>query len=278
MSAALPSNRGAGFPAIALIINTANQPEYLWRVLRALIGQTSLPDEVLLADDGSGEETREVFARWRSGPSSVRCEHVWQKNEGFRRARILNEAIAQARSEYLVFLDGDTVPHPNFIADHRRLARSGAFIQGHRALVQERASAWFGTNRLSHDRRRALWGGQLRGAKHAFRWPFPLVRTRADLRGIRGCNLAMWREDLVRANGYNEDFVGWGREDSELAVRLMNHGLRRLDARGWAVCFHLWHPPADRGGLPANDELLAKAQRTGATRCEHGLAQHTAHA
>ena len=85
----------------------------------------------------------------RSSPSGrrrkpCRAEHVWQPHEGFRRARILNQAIARARSEYLVFLDGDTLPHPQFIADHRRLGRRGAFIQGHRALVKERAAAWFG--------------------------------------------------------------------------------------------------------------------------------------
>jgi glycosyltransferase involved in cell wall biosynthesis len=271
-----PDGNADGFSVrLALIVNTADQPEYLRRVLRAIDAQSSLPEEVLLADDGSRDDTREVFARWMPRPNQRR-EHVWQEKAGFRRARILNMAIAQARSEYIVFLDGDTVPHPEFIADHRRLARRGTFIQGHRALVRQGASTWFGVNGLLCDRRRAFWRGQLQGLKHAFRWPCPLVRVRTDLRGIRGCNLALWREDLVRCNGYNEEFVGWGREDSELAVRLMNLGLRRLDARGWAICWHLWHPPADRGGLPANDELLVQAQRSHATRCHKGLAQHIA--
>ena len=75
-------------------------------------------------------------------------------------------------------------------------------------------------------------------------------------------------------NGYNEAFVGWGREDSELAVRLMKIGLRRLDVRGWALCYHLWHPPASRAGLSENDDLLAQAQRSGATRCEFGVSQY----
>jgi hypothetical protein len=84
----------------------------------------------------------------------------------------------------------------------------------------------------------------------------------------------LWREHLVKVNGYNEAFVGWGREDSELAVRLMNAGVRRLDVRGWALCFHLWHPPADRTNLKFNSELLAKAQNAGLTRCERGLDAH----
>ena len=259
--------------SLGLIINTHEQPEYLARVLSAVSRQISPSEEVLLADDGSGDTTRRVFAEW-SAAYPVRAEHVWQPQDGFRRARILNQAIARARSDYLVFLDGDTLPHPRFIADHRRLGRQGVFIQGHRALVKQRAAVWFGLDGFKEDRCRALWQGQLEGLKHAFRWPFPLLRTQPGLRGIRGCNLGIWRDDLMRVNGYNEDFVGWGREDSELAVRLMNQGVRRLDARGRALCYHLWHPPASRAALPANDGLLAAAIQQRSTRCANGLQQH----
>jgi glycosyltransferase involved in cell wall biosynthesis len=260
-------------PVIGLIINSFEQPDYLGRVLAAVARQTSPPAEVLLADDGSGEAVRSVFAKW-SAAQQLRAEHVWQPHEGFRRARILNQTIARARSDYLVFLDGDTLPHPQFIADHQQLGRRGAFIQGHRALVKQQAAAWFGLNGFQQDRRRALWRRQLEGLKHAFRWPFPLLRTCRGLRGIRGCNLGIWRDDLVQVNGYNEDFVGWGREDSELALRLMNEGVKRLDVRGRALCYHLWHAPASRAALPANDNLLAAAIAQRATRCANGLQQH----
>ena len=260
-------------PNLALIINTYNQPAHLARVLRSLSQQTSPPNEVLVADDGSGEETRQVFSQWASA-SFIRAEQVRQEHQGFRRARILNEAILRAQSRYLVFLDGDTIPHPEFIADHRRLAKERAFIQGHRALIKERGAAFFGSNNFPEDRRRAIWQCQIEGWKHVFRWPRPLIRARNDLRGIRGCNLGIWREHLLRANGYNEAFVGWGREDSELATRLMNAGVQRLDVRGWALCFHLWHPPVERTNLQMNDELLAKPKRSTATRCELGLDGH----
>ena len=258
---------------VGLIINTWQQPDYLGRVLRALSAQVSSAEEVLLADDGSEDQTREVFETWSRG-QSFPTAHVWQKHEGFRRARILNQAIARATSQYLVFLDGDTVPHPRFIADHRQLANKTLFVQGHRALLQQKGASWFGLGDFRVDRRRALWRGQVEGLKHAYRWPRPLAKVRTDLRGVRGCNLAIWRDHLLKVNGYNEAFVGWGREDSELAVRLMNTGLRRLDVRGWALCYHLWHPPASRAGLSENDDLLAQAQRTGATRCELGVSQY----
>ena|SRR5947207_5472204 len=260
-------------PLIALIINTADQPEYLSRVLRAVDGQTTPASEVLLADDGSGAETRKIFQNWSDGKSFI-TKHVWQNKEGFRRARILNQAIAQAQSEYMVFLDGDTIPHPKFIEDHSRLSRKRSFVQGHRALIKQQAASWFGLHSFARDRRAALWQGQIEGWKHAFRWPAPLVRRRGDLRGIRGCNLAIWREDLVQVNGYNEAFVGWGREDSELAVRLLNADIHRRDVRGWALCYHMWHPPAHRGEVEVNDKLLAEAIAAGARRCDLGLDQH----
>lgn len=262
-------------PSVALIINTFNQPDYLARVLRAVGSQARQPDEVLLADDGSGEETRQRFRDW-SAKQPFRCDHAWQEHQGFRRSRILNQAITQARSDYVVFLDGDSVPHPQFVADHGRLAAHGAFIQGHRALIGQRAAVTFGLDDFGRDRWEALWRCQISGLKHAYRWPRPWRRERRDLRGVRGCNLAIWRADLVRVNGYNEAFVGWGREDSELAVRLMNSGLRRVDVRGWALCYHLWHPPLSRDRLLDNDRLLDDAKAAGASSCAVGLNQHTA--
>jgi glycosyltransferase involved in cell wall biosynthesis len=259
--------------SVSLIINTFNQPDYLDRVLRAVSQQHVLPNEVLVADDGSANETKTVFERWRIA-QKFRCEHAWQEHRGFRRSHILNRAIALARGDYLIFLDGDTLPHPRFIADHRALAHQSQFVQGHRTLIERKAATEFGLHEFGRDRLCALRRFQLRGLKHAYRWPWPLRRVRQDLRGVRGCNLAIWRSDLVHVNGYNEAFVGWGREDSELAVRLMNSGIRRLDVRGWALCYHLWHPPVNRDGLTTNDELLAKAIREKSVRCEQGLNRH----
>jgi glycosyltransferase involved in cell wall biosynthesis len=258
---------------LSLVINTFNQPDYLARVLNAVSRQRVSPDEVLVADDGSANETKTLFDRWHAG-QPFRCEHAWQEHQGFRRARILNQAIATARGDYLIFLDGDTIPHPCFIADHRALACQSQFVQGHRALIERRAAAKFGLHEFGRDRSCALRQFQLRGLKHAYRWPWPLQRVRRDIQGVRGCNLAIWRSDLFRVNGYNEAFVGWGNEDSELALRLMNSGVRRLDVRGWALCYHLWHPPTNRDELAANNELLARAIREKSVRCEPGLDRH----
>ena len=258
---------------ISLVINTFDQPDYLARVLAAVARQRVPPDEVLLADDGSGRPTNELFSDW-SVQQKFRAAHVWQPHEDFRRACILNEAIALAKGDYLVFLDGDTVPHPHFIADHGAAGRPGFFVQGHRALIEQKAAAWFGKDHFPADRRRAVLQNQISGLKNSFRWPFAVHKNKPHLRGIRGCNLAIWRDDLLRVNGYNEDFAGWGREDSELAARLFNAGIQRLDLRGRALCFHLWHPPASRANLAVNDRLLEKTIREKIARCEHGLDRH----
>ena len=263
---------GSAF-ALTLVINTFNQPDYLGRVLNAVSRQSRPPEEVLLADDGSTAETQSVFEQWRAG-QTFRCEHVRQEYQGFRRARILNLTIASSRGDYLVFLDGDTIPHPDFVSDHCVAAQRGFFVQGHRALIEEKAAAWFGKNNFSADRRRAVLQNQISGLKNSFRWPFAVRKIKSRLRGIRGCNLAIWRADLVRVNGYNEAFTGWGREDSELVVRLMNSGVRRLDVRGRALCYHLWHPSVSRAELASNDELLAKTILEKHTRCEQGLDRH----
>jgi glycosyltransferase involved in cell wall biosynthesis len=258
---------------VSLIVSTFNQPDFLQRVLDAIGRQSRPPQEILLADDGSADETRAIFSQW-SARQKLASQHIWQAHDGFRKAHILNRAVAAAKSAYLIFLDGDMVPQQDFIADHCAAARPAAFVQGHRALVEQTAAVWFGRRELAADRRRALWQGQLSGWKNAWRWPWPVVAEKKHLRGIRGCNLSLWREDMLRVNGYNEAFTGWGREDSEFAARLMNAGIRRLDLRGRAVCFHLWHPPASRGQLPANDRLLENTIGEKITRCEHGLDRH----
>jgi glycosyltransferase involved in cell wall biosynthesis len=260
-------------PTVTLIINTYNQPEYLARVLRAVAGQRDVPDEVILADDGSGEETRRVFGQWAAA-QSFGARHVWQEKDGFRRSRILNAAIAQAQGEYLIFLDGDTIPHPRFVGDHRSHARRRYYLQGHRVLVTERASTVFGVGNFSADRQKAFLAGDLLGIKHIFRWPIALRRVKPNYDGVRGCNLSAWRKELAEINGYSEDYIGWGCEDLDLALRLINSGVKRLDVRGQALCYHLWHPKLDRSNLAANEKLLFETAAGKSTTCERGLNLH----
>jgi len=96
------------------------------------------------------------------------------------------------------------------------------------------------------------------------------------LRGVRTCNFAFWRRDAVQVNGFNEEFVGWGREDSEFTVRLMNIGIRRQNVKFNALAYHLYHPISDRKHLMENDHILQQTIDQNLCLCEHGLKQHMA--
>ena len=257
---------------ISVITTTYNRPAALERVIEGLRHQTRLPDEVIVADDGSGPETAERVARLaHTGPFPV--QHEGHGGKGFRGAAIRNRAIKRAAGEYVISLDGDCIPERHFIADHLRLARPGFFYQGRRMLISQSLSAGF-TCRSADTRwkkLKLLLTGQIGNGHHLARLPWLPAFVSTSLDGVISCNMGFFREDLVAVNGFNEDFAGWGREDSELAVRLFNFGLKRRSHPFLAVCFHLWHPENDRGRLSENDALLARAKRFGNHVCKNGI-------
>lgn len=256
--------------SVSVIVTTYNNPGYLRQVLTGYLAQSVMPTELLVADDGSGEETADVINEFRlQAPFPV--IHIWHEDQGFRAAKIRNEACKATQSEYLVFSDGDCIPHTHFISDHLRTARRGCFIQGKRILVSKGMSPLF---IYSSTIQSIIWclKGELRGCHHLLRAPW--VRLPVDgLRGIRSCNMALFRDDLYAVNGFNQDFTGWGREDSELAVRLFNYGLKRRDIPFGATVFHLWHSENSREKLQENDRLLNEILRAGTTRCRNGIVE-----
>lgn len=257
---------------ISIIVTTYNRPDALRRVLDGLVVQRHPPDEVIVADDGSGPETAEAVSDFR-GVSSVRVRHVRQEDRGFRVARIRNRAVRAAEGEYLIFLDGDCIPDPWFVADHVRLSRPGAFFQGTRVLVARERADRFSARDIARtfDRGRLFLSRSIGNRHHLIRIPgFPVRRTR-KLSGIRGCNFAVFRSDLAAVNGFNEAFEGWGREDSELAVRLYRFGLWRRTHPFRAVCYHLWHPENERSRLSANDRILEETMASSRYDCDRGL-------
>lgn len=258
---------------LSVIVTTYNRPGALKKVLEALYAQTRLPDEILVADDGSGPETRAVLADFDSRPVPVLL-HVWQEDQGFRAARVRNMAVAAASGDYLVFLDGDCIPDRCFVSDHLALAEPGCFFQGKRVLVDEKRSPAFDvTDCFSFTRRfcHAL-AGHLGNAHHVFRIPFfPGLKKGRGLSGIRSCNMGVFKADVRAVNGFNHDFEGWGREDSEFAVRLFKYGLVRKEHPFRAICYHLWHPENSRTSLSGNDRLLENALAADTHVCRNGL-------
>jgi hypothetical protein len=260
-------------PRVALIISTYNQHEYLARVLSAVAGQSVHPDEVIVADDGSGEMTGKVFDRWQNA-QPYRCEHLWQERSGARRARILNAAIASTTAEYCVFLAGDTVPHPRFVEDHRALASAGVFVDGRQSRIGKVATRFFGRESFRRDRSRALIAFQVGGVSGAFRWPASQARVRDDLHGLNGGSLGVWRADLESVNGFDEALAAAAAVEAELAARLLNRGLKRLAVARRAICYQLWQESA--GGLAhgRSEVPFDRAASEKRVRCDTGLDGH----
>ena len=252
----------------AVIISTYNNPDYLRHVLDGYLQQSVMPDEVIIADDGSTEETARVILE-HPLRSRTKMQHVWHEDRGFRLAAIRNKAVMSTNSDYLIFSDGDCVPEQRFVEDHNKLRRNGHFVTGKRILIGPNASQTYNSTVLSGLFR--LWlSGELKGVHHLIHLPRLFWQSSA-LGGIRGCNLAMFRTDLMAVNGYNESFNGWGREDSELVLRLFNRGLKRIVPPFAAIVFHLWHRENDRSLLAENDRILSDAHKTGAHWCQDGI-------
>ena len=254
----------------SLVITTYNSPEALDLVLRSALAQSEPPCEIIVADDGSTNDTAMLVEAHRAA-LTIPVVHVWQEDLGYRLSASRNRAIAVAKGNYIVLVDGDMLLHRDFIRDHRRLAIEGTFIQGSRVLLsQENTPQRLKTKNISFS----LFGKGVENRKNTLRLPLLsgllALKTRS-LHGIRGCNMSFFRDDCLRVNGFNEDFVGWGREDSEFVVRLINSGILRRNVRFSALACHLGHCENPRQSLADNDRILEQAIAGKLTTCRNGI-------
>lgn len=261
---------------ISLIVSTYNWKEALHLCLRSVFTQERLPDEIIVADDGSREDTRACIDGLRA-QSPVPIVHVWHEDTGFRLAAIRNKAIREAHHEYIVQIDGDLILSPTFVQDHAELAKKGHFISGSRVLLSEDTSLRLLRNRSLDVRKHSA--GNDRNPLNRMRSKL-LRHLSADVYKqygrnkyhVKGCNMSFWREDLLRVNGYNERFTGWGHEDREIAIRLINAGIKKRFLKMGGVCYHLYHLEARRALEPRNVEMMNEAISKGTIRAESGLA------
>ena len=263
---------------ISVIVTTYNREDALDAVLSALSRQSDRGFEVVIADDGSRPMTAAVVEHWQTR-LGVQLSHVWQLNCGFRAAEIRDRAILACRGDYCIFLDGDCIVPPDFVAMHRKLAEPGWFVTGNRVLLSAALTEAVLREHLQPEAWGApAWIGQrLRGGVNRLaallRLPLgPLRKLQARRwRGARSCNLAVWRSDLERVDGFDASFTGWGREDSDLLIRLLRCGLRRKDGRFATGVIHLWHAQFDRAQLAANDARLVGVLQSDRERAQRGL-------
>jgi len=263
---------------ISVIVATYNREDALEAVLRSLARQSDQDFEVVVADDGSTAATAAVIDRWRA-KIGHRLEHVWQEDRGFRLAEIRNRAIVAARGRYCIFLDGDCIVRPDFIAAHRRLAEPGWFVTGNRILLSRPLTERVLKENLTPETWGSgawlleRWRGGINRLTALLRLPLgPLRRLRQRAwRGARGCNFAIWHSDIEHVDGFDADFQGWGKEDSDIFVRLLHAGVRRKDGVFATGVLHLWHTEADRSRLAENERRLSDIIASDNIRARRGL-------
>lgn len=256
----------------SLIISTYNWPQALNLCLLSVLNQEHLPDEVIIADDGSGQETEQLIDQFKTS-FPVPLLHVWHEDKGFRKTIILNKAIHRSSFDYIIQVDGDVILDKHFIGDHLASAEPATFIRGTRAmLTEEKTNSLLssGNSKLSpfsngvKHRNNALRLFALRALGSKKKW---------SSNSVRGSNLSFWKADFIKVNGYNNDMCGWGHEDEELAARFINAGIIKKIVKLCAVQYHLYHKVVSKKDEPWQRELVDKIKQEKVQFCSNGYQQ-----
>lgn len=234
---------------VSIILSTYNQPLWLDKVLYGYSLQSHPDFEVVIADDGSGEETFEVIERYKK-QSRLKIKHIWHEDDGFRKCNILNKAIIESSSEYLIFSDGDCIPRTDFVETHVRYCQKGYFLSGGMYRLTMDVS-----HAVTHDdiKTQACFDvsylhrlGQTRSFFKDLKCTSPrwLARIMNNITPTRaswnGHNSSGWKADILATKGFDER-MKYGGEDREMGERLINRGLKSKQIRYSAICIHLEH-------------------------------------
>lgn len=266
----------------SIILSTYNSPAWLAKVLWGYACQSCKDFEIVLADDGSGPETADLVRKLRT-ELDLSLTHVWQEDRGFRKCRILNKAILQARAPYLLFSDGDCIPRRDFVATHLRRAEKGHFLSGSYYKLPMATSMAIGTSDIVSGR--CFDPAWLRSHGLPFwrnTWKVacnerlaPLLNRLTPARcNLKGSNASAWQEDVLRINGFDER-MPWGGEDREFGVRLLNAGIKARHVRYDAACLHLDHARSyvDPARVAANKALRQHNERQKISSTDFGIRQ-----
>ena len=257
---------------ISILLATYNWPQALKLCLESLATQTDHHFEIIIADDGSTESTKQIIDAFQS-THSISITHLWQEDQGFRKTKILNQAIEAAKGDYLIFLDGDCLVQPDFVARHRELAQKGFLVTGSRVLLNEKltqellaTSRWDFKLFISK-----LLEYRLNGGINKY-WPLKIKLGNGSWRDykkfvwrrIKGCNMACWKTDAQAIDGFDETMIGWGHEDADFVFRLQRHHIKRKSGSWSTEVLHLFHQIHDQSNAAENarrvrEKILAKA-------------------
>ena len=257
----------------SLIVCTYNWPEALSLVLASANSQSIAPDEIIVADDGSNESTAKLIEEF-SNNTLIPVVHSWQEDIGCRIPHSRNRAIAKSKFEYIIMIDGDTVLHKDFVKDHKRFAKKYVYLQGSRVLLQKELTSHILGN--SKFKKPLFFLKDSKNKINMIRIPL-LSKLMSYFRSqninrIRGCNYSMFKEDILKVNGFNQEIKTWGREDSEFVQRLFNIGMKKQLLKFSGIQYHLHHNQRSHNGI--NDDILKDTILKKSTWCKSGLDEY----
>ncbi len=263
-----------------IIFSTYNSPAWLAKVLTGFGHQSVTDFEIIIADDGSGDETKLIIDSFRSKLSCT-VIHVWQKDTGFNKCAILNKAIEKSNTEYLIFTDGDCIPHVDFIKSHIEKKEPGYFLSGGYFKLPMEISQSINVDDIISERCFDLTWLKSRGLPNSFKNTKLLFkRNYATVMNAitptkpswNGHNSSGWKKDILAINGFDER-MKYGSEDREFGERLMNNGIKAKQIRYSAICLHLDHTRGyvNEEDLQKNAEIRATTKRSKATWTDYGI-------
>ncbi len=235
---------------ISLIITTYNQPDFLDMTLTSVINQTFKNFEILIADDGSDKRTKEIITKYIL--MGLNIKHIWHKDIGYRKAKILNKAIKKSTADYIVFIDGDCILHKNFIYYHYKYRKKGYVLSGRRVELGIKFTKQINLVQIQTGKfdkiNIALLISALKKDSKNFHRSIPIenkfirkINKWDYVPDILGSNFSLYKNDLLRVNGFNEDLKNYWGEDGDLFIRLRNSRIKLKSLKNLAVQYHLYH-------------------------------------
>jgi len=268
-------------PLLSLIIAVYNRSDNLRLILAAYNRQTFKDFEVIIADDGSGPDIEAVVDEAKK-KYEFQIKHIWHEDKGWRKNIMLNKAIRASDSDYLVFTDGDCIPHRRFLEDHFSEREDRKVLCGRRVEMSER---WSGQLTVEHILSGAheqiglaeLWDviiGKAVNIEEGLRFNSKILSSafHRKVRGILGSNFSIHKKDIEDINGFDELYNGPGcGEDSDIQFRLGLIGIECKPLRHKGIQFHIHHPRA--AASQACIQRFEEMKRKGEFRCKYGLSK-----
>lgn len=261
------------FPKCSLVTPTYNWPEALELLLLSIKNQSVLPNEVIIADDGSRKETTDLIKKFQAD-FPVPLLHIWHEDNGNQKPKIMNKAIASSNFDYIIEIDGDIIMHKDFVKDHLTYAKKGQYLFGSRVNIKKSRVNYIFENKIIHF---SVFSKGIKKRLRTLRIPFFMSfeeEHKEISKKLRGCNMSFWKEDFIKINGFNESLFGWGVDDSEMIQRLHNIGIAGKRLKHTGIVYHIYHKEQDKSHISVNNAIENLVREKKIKFIEKGINQY----